>query len=77
MAEKRTNGNDGNLSKNPLDTLIDLDTARAYGGVSRSTWRRLVAKGAAPAPLDLPIASHRWRRSEVLSFWGLLPESGS
>ena len=59
------------------DALIDLDTARAYGCVSRSTWRRLVSKGVAPAPVDLPIASHRWRRSEVMSFWGLLPEQGS
>ena len=53
------------------DGLIDAHECAALGRVSRTTWRRLVCRQQAPQPVPLPIQTHRWRRSEVLRFWGL------
>lgn len=59
------------------DELIDAHECAAMGRVSRSTWRRLGARGVAPPPVPLPLQAHRWRRSEVLRFWGLAAPEGS
>lgn len=77
MAHERRKGTGGGPIRTS-DELIDVKTAAAIGSVSVATLRRLKDRGF-PAPVDLPIHSFRYRRSEVEQFFGLRPkpEAGS
>lgn len=52
------------------------DGAGACGGISRTVWYELVAKGETPVPVIRIGRSLKVRRSDLLNFLGLAEENG-
>ena len=54
--------------------LVDAKTAAAVGGLSANWWLDCVRNGAAPQPAVRLPRFTRWRLTDVVEFWRLLPE---